>query len=204
MHNINRFANRVGAVLGLVCLAIGTGCIGYVERPYHRAAYIPPPPPVVAPPVAYVAPPPPPQVQVQVSPGPVALEIRSESDFYEPLTPYGRWEVVGSYGRCWIPGRVDRIGALMLTDNGNGLTPAGTGPAMSHGPGQRIITGDGIFIRSWAGIGCHRRSGPQPGCHGMRARDIMAGLRCILPPGFRPEDQSPLILRCWRLALSFS
>jgi hypothetical protein len=35
------------------------------------------------------------------------VEIRAESDFYEPLTPYGRWEVVGSYGRCWIPGRVE-------------------------------------------------------------------------------------------------
>lgn len=34
-------------------------------------------------------------------------EIRTESDFYEPLSPYGRWEVVGSYGRCWIPGGVD-------------------------------------------------------------------------------------------------
>src|ERR1041384_6117803 len=34
--------------------------------------------------------------------------IRAESDFYEPLSPYGRWEVVGTYGRCWIPGRVDR------------------------------------------------------------------------------------------------
>jgi hypothetical protein len=34
-------------------------------------------------------------------------EIRTESDFYEPLSPYGRWEVVGSYGRCWIPGGVE-------------------------------------------------------------------------------------------------
>ena len=33
-------------------------------------------------------------------------EIRVESDFYEPLSPYGRWETVGSYGRCWIPGGV--------------------------------------------------------------------------------------------------
>jgi len=33
-----------------------------------------------------------------------AVEIRAESDFYEPLSPYGRWEVVGSYGRCWRPG----------------------------------------------------------------------------------------------------
>jgi hypothetical protein len=36
------------------------------------------------------------------------VEIRTEGDFYEPLSPYGRWEVVGSYGRCWIP---DRVGA---------------------------------------------------------------------------------------------
>jgi len=35
------------------------------------------------------------------------VEIRAESDFYEPLSPYGRWEVVGSYGQCWIPGGVD-------------------------------------------------------------------------------------------------
>ena len=33
-------------------------------------------------------------------------EIRVENDFYEPLSPYGRWEEVGSYGRCWIPGGV--------------------------------------------------------------------------------------------------
>ena len=36
-----------------------------------------------------------------------SVEIHAESDFYEPLTSYGRWEVVGSYGRCWIPGRVE-------------------------------------------------------------------------------------------------
>jgi hypothetical protein len=35
-----------------------------------------------------------------------ALEIHTASDFYQPLAPYGRWEVVGSYGRCWIPGQV--------------------------------------------------------------------------------------------------
>ena len=35
------------------------------------------------------------------------VEIRAESDFYEPLTQYGRWEVVGSSGRCWIPARVE-------------------------------------------------------------------------------------------------
>src|ERR1700722_3634774 len=36
------------------------------------------------------------------------VEIHSESDFYEPLAPYGEWVVVGSYGRCWRPGHVDR------------------------------------------------------------------------------------------------
>ncbi len=49
----------------------------------------------------------PPQVEASVSVGLPGVEIRADSDFYEPLTPYGRWEVVGSYGRCWIPGRVE-------------------------------------------------------------------------------------------------
>ncbi len=38
--------------------------------------------------------------------GAAYVEIRAESDFYEPLSPYGRWEMVGSFGRCWIPGGV--------------------------------------------------------------------------------------------------
>jgi len=46
------------------------------------------------------------QVEASVSVRLPGVEIRAESDFYEPLTPYGRWEVVGSYGRCWIPGQV--------------------------------------------------------------------------------------------------
>src|SRR5579859_436419 len=37
-----------------------------------------------------------------------AVEIRSESDFYEPLAPHGEWVVIGSYGRCWRPGHVAR------------------------------------------------------------------------------------------------
>jgi Family of unknown function (DUF6600) len=43
--------------------------------------------------------------QVSVS---VGVEIRAESDFYEPLAPHGEWVVVGSYGRCWRPGHIDR------------------------------------------------------------------------------------------------
>jgi hypothetical protein len=43
--------------------------------------------------------------QVSVS---VGVEIRAESDFYEPLTPQGEWIVVGSYGRCWRPAHVER------------------------------------------------------------------------------------------------
>lgn len=37
----------------------------------------------------------------------VSVEIHADSDFYQPLSPYGRWEVVGSAGRCWIPGGVE-------------------------------------------------------------------------------------------------
>ena len=48
-----------------------------------------------------------PSVSVAVSVPLPSVEIRAESDFYEPLTPLGEWVVVGSYGRCWRPGRVE-------------------------------------------------------------------------------------------------
>ena len=65
-----------------------------------------------------------PSLSVGVRVGFPSVEIRAESDFYEPLTPYGRWEVVGSYGRCWIPGGVETgwrpycNGYWQRTDNG--------------------------------------------------------------------------------------
>jgi len=48
-----------------------------------------------------------PSVSVGVSVPLPSVEIRAESDFYEPLTPLGEWVVVGSYGRCWRPARVE-------------------------------------------------------------------------------------------------
>ena len=36
----------------------------------------------------------------------VGISVHAESDFYEPLTPYGGWVEVGGYGRCWHPARV--------------------------------------------------------------------------------------------------
>jgi hypothetical protein len=36
------------------------------------------------------------------------IEISSSADFYQPLSSYGAWVNVGSYGRCWHPSRVDR------------------------------------------------------------------------------------------------
>ncbi len=35
------------------------------------------------------------------------VEISAVADFEAPLAPYGRWEVVGSYGRCWVPSRIE-------------------------------------------------------------------------------------------------
>jgi hypothetical protein len=35
-----------------------------------------------------------------------SIQINSPSDFYQPLTPYGSWVDVGSYGRCWHPRNV--------------------------------------------------------------------------------------------------
>jgi hypothetical protein len=56
----------------------------------------PPPPPLASPPEIVVTPEEPPVVVINV-----------ESDFYEPLRPHGEWVVIGSYGRCWRPARVD-------------------------------------------------------------------------------------------------
>jgi hypothetical protein len=49
-----------------------------------------------------------PSVSVGVSVTLPTVEIRAESDFYEPLAPDGEWVVIGSYGRCWRPGHVAR------------------------------------------------------------------------------------------------
>ena len=49
-----------------------------------------------------------PSVSVGVSVPLPSVQIHVESDFYEPLAPHGEWLVVGSYGRCWRPGHVDR------------------------------------------------------------------------------------------------
>ena len=90
MNRSKRLINQCGFVLCSALLGALSGCIGYVEQSRPRAEYAPPPP-VYAP-----AP------SVEVS-----FAIRTEADFYEPLTSYGRWEIVGNHGRCWIPGRVE-------------------------------------------------------------------------------------------------
>jgi len=99
MNTTSRLA--MGKIRFPFCTALlGTlaGCTTYVEQPRPREVYVQPPP-------VYVQPA---SVPVEGSVGSVGVVIRTENDFYEPLSPYGRWEVVGSYGRCWIPGRVDR------------------------------------------------------------------------------------------------
>jgi len=45
------------------------------------------------------------QAQVSFSAG---IEINAQADFYQPLSGYGEWVDVPSYGRCWHPARVDR------------------------------------------------------------------------------------------------
>src|SRR5712691_7251383 len=34
------------------------------------------------------------------------VQIHAVGDFYAPLTPYGSWVEVSSYGRCWHPAQV--------------------------------------------------------------------------------------------------
>jgi hypothetical protein len=104
MNESTRLAGKVGFVICTAFLATLTGCTTYVAQPSPGVYYRGDPHPrevYVPPPVAYV---PPPAIEVEAS---VGFGIRVESDFYEPLTPYGRWEIVGSHGRCWIPARVE-------------------------------------------------------------------------------------------------
>jgi hypothetical protein len=101
-------AIALGFILCTALLGALTGCNTYVEQPRARAGYYQEQPPprevyVAPPPAVYVAPP---SVEVAAPAGPFVVEVRTENDFYEPLSPYGRWQVVGAYGRCWIPGRV--------------------------------------------------------------------------------------------------
>jgi hypothetical protein len=85
MNGTNRRARNAGFACCGVLLGVLTGCTLYQEQPGYGGAYYGP------------------SGQAEVS----YAEIRNESDFYEPLSPYGRWEVIGSYGQCWIPGGVE-------------------------------------------------------------------------------------------------
>ena len=85
MNETNRLAVKLGFVFCSALAGALTGCTTYEGRPQGGGAYYEP------------------SGQADAS----YVEIRTESDFYEPLSPYGRWEVIGSYGRCWIPGGVD-------------------------------------------------------------------------------------------------
>ena len=103
MKNSKCLRDGVGLLLCAALLGALTGCTTYVEQPRSRSVYYPETPR----PREVPAPPP---VQYVERPAVVVdayVGIRTEDDFYEPLSPYGRWEVVGTYGRCWIPTRVE-------------------------------------------------------------------------------------------------
>ncbi len=98
LMNTTRYqAHKLGFILGGALLAALTGCTTYVEeRP--REVYVPPEPAPV-----YVAPAP---VVVETPAAPPVVAIQTEADFYQPLTPYGRWVDTPDYGRVWVPGGV--------------------------------------------------------------------------------------------------
>ena len=75
-------------------------------------------------------------------------EIRTESDFYEPLSPYGRWEVVGSFGRCWIPAGVD----AEWSPYSNGYWQQSDAAATAARDGARVIPSGrrpSVVLRGW-------------------------------------------------------
>jgi len=107
MNATKRSAARAGSVVCSVLAVALTGCRTHVVHEHARTVYVPTPPPVVFAPQAPASQPPPPVVVVAPPEQPPVVVIRSENDFYEPLAAHGRWVVVGSYGRCWIPARVE-------------------------------------------------------------------------------------------------
>src|SRR5215469_2796737 len=105
--------------LACVLLAALTGCTVYVAQPPQPEQVYTPPPPPPQPATVYVEPTPPPP-----PPAPAVVVIQSADDFYAPLSAYGQWVDVGSFGRCWRPAQVDADwrpyanGHWELTDNG--------------------------------------------------------------------------------------
>src|SRR6185436_11642385 len=113
-------AGKIGLASAL--LTVLTGCTTYVVQRPEPQAYTPPPPP--EPVYVQPAPPPPPPPPVVVAPAPGPVVIQTEADFYTPLSPYGEWVVVGGYGRCWRPARVE-VGWRPYTSGHWELTDAG-------------------------------------------------------------------------------
>ena len=69
MKETNHWSGRFGSVCCAIVAIASTGCTVYEERPAGSSA-------------------------IYESPGPADAayaEIRVENDFYEPLSPYGRW-----------------------------------------------------------------------------------------------------------------
>ena len=107
MNAKERSVGRMGLILSGALAVVATGCATHVHQ---RTVYVPAPAASASQPVVEAAPPapqPPPPVIVVPPVAPTVVAIQSESDFYEPLNPYGRWVVVAGHGRCWVPARVE-------------------------------------------------------------------------------------------------
>jgi hypothetical protein len=91
------------SVFSCALLAALSGCTTYVEERPARVVVAPEPPPAV---VQVEPAPAPAPVVIEAPTAPAVVVIQSESDFYEPLAPHGRWLDVAGYGRVWMPNGV--------------------------------------------------------------------------------------------------
>ena len=137
MKTAKRSTRNVGFALGSALVLALTGCTTYVEQEPARTVYASPPPETPAAPVE-----------------PPVVVIQTENDFYEPLSPYGSWVIVGSYGRCWKPARVE-----------TGWRPYCDGHWQRRQQGRR--TGGGI-VRRQKDRGLHYSN--VPFCFGSRSQ----------------------------------
>ncbi len=99
MNRTRRLPAKACLVLCSALIAALAGCTTYVTEAPPADVYVMPPPAQLPPPLVAYEPPLPSESPTMV--------VQTESDFYQPLTPYGRWVVVGAHGRCWTPASVE-------------------------------------------------------------------------------------------------
>jgi len=107
----------------------------------------------------------------------VEVVIRTENDFYEPLNPYGHWEVIAPFGRCWVPARVETDWRPYCYGHWERTEDSWYWASDEPWVGRRIIMDAGISTRGLDGFGFRRSNGRRRGFAGGAVKGMSAGRR---------------------------